>query len=78
MELDEQKKIYRSRQPITHDGKTGYIDFWTSNESKARVEAEQSPDRIFEALTLSDIDKFNPNQRLKALAAFESCYSKGL
>jgi hypothetical protein len=67
-------KIYRSRQPVTYQGVTGYLDFWTRSEERAREEAAKSPDRIFEALSEEDIANLPPASQLKARAAWEAVY----
>lgn len=68
------RRIYRSRQPIVVDGQHGFADFWSANELRARSEAAAAPGRIFEALTLADIERFTPAAQLKARAAWAAAY----
>ena len=68
------RKIYRSRQPVVVDGQTGYADFWTSNELRARQEASKAKGRLFEALTEADIASMPPAAQLKARAAWAAAY----
>jgi hypothetical protein len=69
--------VYRSRQPVTVQGQTGFADFWSGSEARARLEASGAPDRIFEAVAETDIQdpaRFNDSQRAKALLALETAY----
>lgn len=72
--------VYRSRQPVTVQGQTGYADFWSGDEARVRLEANASAERIFEAVTEADIQdpaRFNDKQRAKAQAALEAAYPGG-
>lgn len=69
--------VYRSRQPVTVQGQTGYADFWSGDEARARLEASGAPGRVFESVTdvdLNDASRFGPAQRTKALAALDAAY----
>jgi hypothetical protein len=66
--------IYRSRQPIVVEGRSGFADFWTANELRARQEAAAAPGRLFETLSESDIAKLPPAAQLKARAAWAAAF----
>lgn len=66
--------IYRARQPVTVDGRTGYLDFWSKDLDKVLDNVSGSPDRVFQTLTLSDIEKLPPGQKLKAMHAWENAF----
>lgn len=68
------RRIFRSRQPVVVEGSTGYLDFWTPNELRARQEAAKAPERIFEALTEADIARMPPAAQLKARAAWATAF----
>lgn len=70
----EEQKIYRSRQPVTQNGVTGYIDFWSKDLERAKCTHSQSPDRILESLTLSDIKNLTPGQQVKAMSAWQNAF----
>ncbi len=67
-----EQRIYRTRDPVTVGDKVGYLDFWTSSPSKAKNLSLDKPGRLFESLTLSQIDEMTPIQIEKARRAWES------
>lgn len=70
------KKIFRSRQPVTHEGRTGYLDFWTKDMSRALAETEKDSTRIFEEFSYAQICELPPGPRAKAEAAWLAAFDK--
>lgn len=61
---------------MTHNGVTGYLDFWTRDESRALAETEKDSSRLFESFSYSDICGLPPGPRAKAESAWLAAFEK--